>query len=603
ALRDDYTANALNQIVTRENNTVAVSGSASTAAAVMIKGRTAPAGRQGRYWGDEITVLNSAHPWRGTISIFAARQAPQSQGYQIYSENRTAEIAAALQNFTYDLDGNITSDGIWDYTWDAENRLILMETTADAQLYNFPHKLIEFRYDYLGRRVQKRVIDVGANQELSSRRYLYNGWDVIAEYLAPGGTSIWAIQRSYGWGLDIARTLSDAGGVGALLSVYDHPNGKGYFPTYDGNGNVVALVRSNDGLGTLAAAYEYGPFGETLRSQILDSTIADNPFRFSTKWTDNETGLVYYGRRYYDPRAGRFLGRDPKGEKGGLHLYGFCGNRAIDRYDVLGMVPTTVDEIVKLEPFEVKADRVQEPVFGNGDNWFYNPRTGDFGSYDPELGIFQDDYDLNLGSQFNEQEEKRKKCDELASKIANNERLLTALINRTGVSVLDDQNLRKFYDENIRPKGQRSGWASKGSQALYYLGKASLDAAGMQKYRKALTAIYKIATPEINLANGVGNTTDTINIMLDISDRNGGELIADVADTLLGVLNFAPGVNVAVLAGRITISVATNVWQDSVDEADRKSAERFEKATEENIRRGSDTLNNFKSQYGALGCP
>jgi len=89
--------------------------------------------------------------------------------------------------------------------------------------------------------------------------------------------------------------------VGALLQIADHRSGKTYFPAYDGNGNITALVNSTTG--TVAAAYEYSPFGEPLRADAPDSVVADQPFRFSTKYTDSETGLVYYGRRYYDRRA------------------------------------------------------------------------------------------------------------------------------------------------------------------------------------------------------------------------------------------------------------------------------------------------------------
>ncbi len=45
------------------------------------------------------------------------------------------------------------------------------------------------------------------------------------------------------------------------------------------------------------------------------------------------------GRRYYNPSQGRFLGRDPIAEKGGLNLYGFCRNNSINRWDMLGMRP------------------------------------------------------------------------------------------------------------------------------------------------------------------------------------------------------------------------------------------------------------------------
>ena len=53
------------------------------------------------------------------------------------------------------------------------------------------------------------------------------------------------------------------------------------------------------------ANYEYGPFGEVLR--VSGSQSAQNPFRFSTKFTDDESGLVYYGYRYYNPYWGRWI--------------------------------------------------------------------------------------------------------------------------------------------------------------------------------------------------------------------------------------------------------------------------------------------------------
>jgi len=55
-----------------------------------------------------------------------------------------------------------------------------------------------------------------------------------------------------------------------------------YFPQFDGNGNVAALVRSD---GLTAAVYEYGPFGELLRNEVFDTAITDNAFKFSTKFT------------------------------------------------------------------------------------------------------------------------------------------------------------------------------------------------------------------------------------------------------------------------------------------------------------------------------
>jgi RHS repeat-associated protein len=53
--------------------------------------------------------------------------------------------------------------------------------------------------------------------------------------------------------------------------------------------------------------------------------------------TKSASGVRYYGRRYYNPTLGRWLGRDPIAEKGGLHLYGFVRNNGVNAWDVLGM--------------------------------------------------------------------------------------------------------------------------------------------------------------------------------------------------------------------------------------------------------------------------
>jgi RHS repeat-associated protein len=62
-----------------------------------------------------------------------------------------------------------------------------------------------------------------------------------------------------------------------------------------------------------------------------------NPLRFSTKYQDDETGLVYYGCRYLDSQRGRWIGRDPEGEGAGPNLYNFVGNDAVNAWDFLGL--------------------------------------------------------------------------------------------------------------------------------------------------------------------------------------------------------------------------------------------------------------------------
>ncbi len=82
-----------------------------------------------------------------------------------------------------------------------------------------------------------------------------------------------------------------------------------------------------------------GPFGEVLRS--TGPMARANPFRFSTKYQDDETDLLYYGHRYYSTSTGRWLSRDPIEEKGGRNLYCFVRNNAICLFDALGKAPQT----------------------------------------------------------------------------------------------------------------------------------------------------------------------------------------------------------------------------------------------------------------------
>ena len=103
--------------------------------------------------------------------------------------------------------------------------------------------------------------------------------------------------------------------------------------TIDANGNVQQLVDASDG--SLKAEYEYGPFGGITKSS--GTVASDNPFRFSTKYFDDETQLSYYGYRYYDAEKGRWVSRDPVEERGGCGLYGFVSNRALVMVDRHGL--------------------------------------------------------------------------------------------------------------------------------------------------------------------------------------------------------------------------------------------------------------------------
>ena len=97
-----------------------------------------------------------------------------------------------------------------------------------------------------------------------------------------------------------------------------------------------------------------GPFGEPLAA--TGTVAAEMPFRFSTKYQDAETGLLYYGYRYYDAITGRWLNRDPIREMGGANLFAFCFNNSLDAVDdngrqvLLTPLPPVLETFIRVAP-------------------------------------------------------------------------------------------------------------------------------------------------------------------------------------------------------------------------------------------------------------
>lgn len=348
-----YTVGKANQLTQRDNPVASVSGVIANTATVMAVDQAplTAADRQGHHWQRDVTspekparavatddggsIDEYPRSARSLVTLASMLGAGTGGADLTAFDRRMLLMYPRDEQLRYDRDGNLLRDGTWDYTWDAENRLVRMET--HWWLDDQDRKKLEFTYDYQGRRVSKRVQTwpVGASGYLpaTETRFLYDGWNLIGEFTLNSQLSTLNLVRSYTWGLDLIGSLTASGGVGGLVQITDHADGQSYLPGYDGNGNVAVLVRASDGY--RAAAYEYGPYGEVLRSE--GTYAAQNTFRFSTKFTDVESGLVYYGMRYYDARNGRFINRDPIEERGGLNLYGFCGNDGVNRYDVLGM--------------------------------------------------------------------------------------------------------------------------------------------------------------------------------------------------------------------------------------------------------------------------
>ena len=323
-----YEANAANQYLWRTvPPSVGVAGAAGATADVRVNDQDVTA-RRGEYFWKELPVNNSEADGGGPLWLEFVIQAAD---VATTNENRVAGhlyVPQSPEQFDYDADGNLLRDDRWNYQWDAENRLIRMATRSRVG----PQWLLAFDYDWRGRRIGKRVWSnaTGDGPPLRRQTCIYHGWNLILVLDGNGDP-----EQSFHWGLDLSGNKDGAGGIGGLLASTLHAgtNAGTYFFAYDGNGNVVGLVNAADG--TWAARYEYGPFGELIRSS--GPVARENPFRFSTKWQDDETDLVYYGYRFYSASLGRWINRDPIGESGGENLYAFVGNQPSDVLDLYGL--------------------------------------------------------------------------------------------------------------------------------------------------------------------------------------------------------------------------------------------------------------------------
>lgn len=200
-------------------------------------------------------------------------------------------------SLSYDLNGNLTSDGTYTYQWDARDRLVTIKqgTTTKAS----------FQYDAFGRRVAK-TIDGG-----TMTNFLYDGWNAVQEVQ---GSAVRPILT--GLGIDERYARTEAAG-------------RRYFLT-DALGSTLALT---DGTRAIKALYSYGPYGE-----VTATGTSDNPYQYTGRENDG-TGFYYYRARYYSPTLKRFVSEDPIGLNGGLNEYAYVGASPTNWVDFDGLEP------------------------------------------------------------------------------------------------------------------------------------------------------------------------------------------------------------------------------------------------------------------------
>ncbi|OGP66411.1 MAG: hypothetical protein A2W27_02845 [Deltaproteobacteria bacterium RBG_16_44_11] len=246
--------------------------------------------------------------------------------------------------YEYDLNGNLikktqTIKGKWNivttYAYDDENRLTEVKIQRGHKV-----KEISFTYDPLGRRISKTVNkeefvdkdddedsdknddDKGKDEEKDKFNkhhypktiyYVYDEQNIIAEYNENN-----KLIASYVHGPNIDEPLS------AEIHndwIYYHA---------DGLGSITALTSH---MGHAVQRYEYDSFGN-MKSHPHWIT---QPYTYTAREFDIETGLYYYRARYYDAKAGRFLQRDPIGFGGGdYNLFLYVGNNPVNLIDSTG---------------------------------------------------------------------------------------------------------------------------------------------------------------------------------------------------------------------------------------------------------------------------
>src|SRR5215472_917205 len=267
-----------------------------------------------------------------------------SLGVSSYSYNSSNELTSdSAASFTYDNNGNTLSKtdstGTRNYTWDFENRLASVVLPGSGGN-------VTLKYDPFGRRIQKSFTQ---NSTTTTTNYVYDGANVIEE-LDGSGNKLGRYAQSVGVDAQLAETRS------TTTSFYEQ----------DGLGSITSLSSPTS---TLSNTYTYDAFGNLIGS--TGSTI--NPFQYTGRDFDSETGLRYYRARYYDPQIGRFISEDPVGFDGGINFYSYVANSPIGFMDQGGLAMTPaeckelLDSILKrVQKLELKLKKYDPVADGKG---------------------------------------------------------------------------------------------------------------------------------------------------------------------------------------------------------------------------------------------
>jgi len=205
----------------------------------------------------------------------------------VYGRRSTNSLTVNLQatnGYSYDLNGNLLTDGTRSFAYDDDNQLISVWVTNVWRS--------DFVYDgKLRRRIERDYNWNGSSwTQTNEVHYIYAGNLVIQERDTNNLPLV-----TYTRGTDLSGSMEGAGGIGGLLARTDNgqliiggSSAHAYYHS-DGYGNVKELINSSQ---AIVAKYEYDPFGNILSQS---GSLADaNTYRFSSKEWNANSGLYYY---------------------------------------------------------------------------------------------------------------------------------------------------------------------------------------------------------------------------------------------------------------------------------------------------------------------
>ena len=240
-----------------------------------------------------------------------------------FTENRTHNSVNEITSIDgltikHDNNGNLEEDERFTYAYDEENRLISITRKSDGQL------VAGYQYDALSRRVVKLDYTSGSVIET---RYFYDDARIIEEQDAASFTVATYVYGNY---VDEVLTM-DRGGE----TYYYHQK------------SPWSIAAVTDSSATVIERYAYDTYGYVtvmdgtynsipLNAWFTPHSDIGNPYLFTGRRLDEETGLYHYRNRYYDPVFGRFISRDPEGYKDGMNLYEYVKSNPITGLDPYG---------------------------------------------------------------------------------------------------------------------------------------------------------------------------------------------------------------------------------------------------------------------------